>query len=67
MSRNLRQGLIVDAFATIVRERGAQTPAVRRAVLDALLADVARTRLLIGPIAAHAVYNAMVVGYHFIS
>jgi ABC-2 type transport system permease protein len=67
LRRTLGLGLSVLASAAIfavVHPPFAVIPVFGLGLATALVYD--RTRLLIGPIAAHAVYNAMVVGYQFL-
>ena len=52
------------AIFALVHPPLAVLPVFGLGVATALIYD--RTRLLIGPIAAHAAYNAMVVGYQFL-
>jgi hypothetical protein len=63
-------GLAVSVLASaaifaLVHPPIAVIPVFGLGVVAALVYD--RTRLLIGPMAAHAVYNAAVVGYQFVS
>ena len=53
------------AIFALVNPPIAVMPVFGLGVVAALVYD--RTRLLIGPMAAHAVYNAAVVGYQFVS
>ncbi|MBO0763901.1 MAG: CPBP family intramembrane metalloprotease [Hyphomicrobiaceae bacterium] len=63
-------GLAVSVLASaaifaLVHPPIAAIPVFGLGIVAALI--YARTRLLIGPMAAHAVYNAVVVGYQFLS
>ncbi|HEX6000277.1 MAG TPA: CPBP family intramembrane glutamic endopeptidase, partial [Hyphomicrobiaceae bacterium] len=53
------------AIFALVHAPFAVIPVFGLGIAAALVYD--RTRLLVGPMAAHAVYNAIVVGYHFVS